>query len=182
MIFYKDDDLMIRSMKDVDAKIIYNEFLKQNWHPSLDTYKNYYLAQENHLRFIYVAEYNGKIAGYTTMLKEASSGPFANRGIPEIVDFNVFADYRRRGIGNKILETAEKTAAEISGRVSLAVGLHSGYGAAQRIYVKRGYIPDGSGVWYQNKQLEQYADCKNNDDLVLYFSKALKSSAGPAGK
>ena len=43
----------------------------------------------------------------------------------------------------------------------LAVGVHSGYGAAQKIYVKREYIPDGSGVWYKVKQLEQYASCCN---------------------
>lgn len=55
--------------------------------------------------------------------------------------------------------------------VYLAVGVHSGYGAAQRIYVKRGYIPDGSGVWYQGKQLEQYAPCCNDDDLLLFMSK-----------
>lgn len=51
------------------------------------------------------------------------------------------------------------------------VGIHSGYGAAQRIYVKRGYIPDGNGVWYQGKPLEQYAPCCNDDDLLLFMSK-----------
>ena len=37
--------------------------------------------------------------------------------------------------------------------VSLAVGLHTGYGQAQRLYIKRGYIPDGTGVWYQGQTL-----------------------------
>ena len=46
-------------------------------------------------------------------------------------------------------------------------------GPAQRIYVKRGYIPDGSGVWYQNKVLDQYAPCVNDDDLLLFLSKSL---------
>lgn len=31
--------------------------------------------------------------------------------------------------------------------VCIGVGLHAGYGSAQRMYVKRGYIPDGTGVW-----------------------------------
>ena len=39
--------------------------------------------------------------------------------------------------------------------------------------VKRGFIPDGTGVWYQGEQLEQYIDCVNDDDLLLYFSKQL---------
>lgn len=55
--------------------------------------------------------------------------------------------------------------------VSLVVGLHYGYGSAQRMYIKRGYIPDGSGVWYQGEQLEQYSSCHNDDDLVLYLLK-----------
>lgn len=62
---------------------------------------------------------------------------------------------------------------EYSNEICLGVGLHYGYGSAQKLYVKRGYIPDGSGVWYNDKVLEQYCDCKNDDDLNLYLSKKL---------
>ena len=55
----------------------------------------------------------------------------------------------------------------------LGAWLHSGYGAAQRIYIKRGYIPDGSGVWWNGKNLEQYPKCINNDELILYLLKEL---------
>ena len=30
---------------------------------------------------------------------------------------------------------------------------------------------DGSGVWYQGKQLDQYAPCVNDDDLLLFLAK-----------
>lgn len=70
-----------------------------------------------------------------------------------------------------MMDVAEKIAKEDSNYVSLAVGLHSGYGSAQRMYVKRGYIPDGSGVWYKGQRLEQYAQCANDDDLTIYFLK-----------
>jgi hypothetical protein len=53
------------------------------------------------------------------------------------------------------------------------VGLHAGYGPAQRLYVKRGYVPDGSGVWYQDKPLPMNAPSRNDDNLALYMSKAL---------
>ena len=43
----------------------------------------------------------------------------------------------------------------------------------ERIYIKRGYIPDGSGVWYDDAVLEPYAPCCNNDNLILYLSKDL---------
>ena len=61
-----------------------------------------------------------------------------------------------------------------SDTVYLAVGVHSGYGPAQRLYVKRGYNFDGSGVWYQGKQLGQYEPCVNDDDLLLFMSKKIR--------
>ena len=70
-----------------------------------------------------------------------------------------------------MLEEAEKRVKLISDKVTLGVGLHSGYGPAQRLYMKRGYIPDGTGVWYQNQPLEMNATIQNNDDLVLYLFK-----------
>ena len=72
------------------------------------------------------------------------------------------------------MDTAERIAAEYAAVVYLGVGLHSGYGSAQRMYVKRGYIPDGSGLWYRDRQCQPHAPCRNDDDLVLYFSKKLK--------
>ena len=66
-----------------------------------------------------------------------------------------------------------KLAKAISEVITLGVGLHKGYGPAQRIYVKRGYIPDGTGVWYQNKNIDNNEPCFNDDDLALYLSKKL---------
>lgn len=77
------------------------------------------------------------------------------------------------GIGTCLIDIAEKIAAEYADIVYLGVGLHSGYGSAQRMYIKRGYIPDGSGVWYNDKVCGQYEACKNDDDLVLYLSKKI---------
>ena len=71
------------------------------------------------------------------------------------------------------MDAAEKIAATYADTVYLGVGLHSGYGAAQRMYIKRGYIPDGSGVWYRGKVCEPYEECANDDDLVLYLVKKL---------
>lgn len=69
------------------------------------------------------------------------------------------------------MDAAEKIAAEYADTVYLGVGLHSGYGSAQRMYVKRGYVPDGTGVWYKDVVCEPYGGCCNDDDLVLYMAK-----------
>lgn len=108
----------------------------------------------------------------------ASAGPFTGRGIPELTDLIVFIRFQRRGIGSRLLEAAEKAAASSGSAVTLGVGLHSGYGPAQRLYVKRGYIPDGSGVWFRDQPLDPYADCRNDDELILYMSKKLKREGG----
>lgn len=83
-----------------------------------------------------------------------TEGPWSGMGYPEIVDLSVFYYVHNKGIGNRLLDVAEQDSAKISNMVYLAVGVYSGYGVAQRIYVKRGYLLDGSGVWYQGKQLE----------------------------
>jgi len=100
-------------------------------------------------------------------------GAFANKKISEIVDLNVFKKYQNQGIGNKLLDAVENLAKDFSDTVCLAVGLHSGYGNAQKIYAQRGYITDGSGVWYKDKPAVPYQDYCNDDDLVLYMSKKL---------
>ncbi|ADL52939.1 GNAT family N-acetyltransferase [Clostridium cellulovorans] len=173
MIYHKNEDVLIRSMQEEDARKLVKAFQEQGWNKSIELFNYYFNEQKNHARYILIAEFCGDIAGYTTILPKALEGPFADRKIPEICDFNVLIKYQRKGIGNIILDVAEKIAGKISNTVSLGVGLHSGYGVAQRIYVKRGYIPDGSGVWFMNKQLEPYTTCNNNDDLILFLSKSL---------
>lgn len=105
-----------------------------------------------------------------------TQGALGGKGYPEIVDFGVLEKYRNQGIGTALMNIAEKVAAEYADIVYLGVGLHSGYGSAQRMYVKRGYIPDGSGVWYNDKICNPYEECKNDDDLVLYLSKKLQKT------
>lgn len=172
-VYFYFNHLRIRSMKIDDAKIIYDTYLSYGWHPSLATYEVYYREQEEKKRKVFIAEYDGAVSGLCTLVMNPTEGPWACMGYPEIVDLTVFFHVHNKGIGNKLLDIAEQEAAKGSDTVYLAVGLHSGNGAAQRIYVKRGYIPDGSGVWYQGKQLAQYAPCCNDDDLLLYMSKKL---------
>ena len=174
MIYFESINLSIRDMELEDAEIFYNTYLSYGWHPSLDTYIRYFNEQKEKIRKVFVAVYDGNVAGICTLVLNPQEGSFGNKNIPEIVDLSVFTDKHNKGIGNKLLDIAEEEAAKLSDLVYLAVGVHSGYGAAHRIYIKRGYIPDGSGVWYQGKQLEQYADCCNDDDLLLFLSKKLR--------
>ena len=160
----------IRKMQESDIKNLSQGFISQGWPGREEILARYFLEQECGEREVLVAEVEGALAGYITILPCAKQGPFAEIH-PELSDFNVFEPFQNQGIGNLLLEEAEKRVKLISDKVTLGVGLHSGYGPAQRLYIRRGYIPDGSGVWYQNQPLEMNATIQNNDDLVLYLSK-----------
>jgi hypothetical protein len=57
--------------------------------------------------------------------------------------------------------------------VGIGVGLHPGYNVAQRLYVKRGYIPDGRGITYHNRYVEEGMKVVLDDDLVLHLTKTI---------
>ncbi len=164
----------IRSMIPNDLEEFCVEFAAQGWQPKPEIWEKYLQEQETGLRQVFVAEWESHAAGYLTLVPKADTGPFVKNGWPEIVDFNVLEKYQRHGIGSALMDAAEQAAAQFSPVVTLGVGLHSGYGSAQRMYVKRGYIPDGSGVWYEDQPAKPYGPCMNDDSLVLYLSKSLK--------
>ncbi len=172
-IYYDKDDILIRNMRQSDAQVIADEEIAQGWHASAEKYEMRLRDQSEGKAVPLVVEYQGNVAGYINVYPDPKQGAFADKGYPEIVDFGVLEKYQRRGIGSKLMDVAEQIASVYSDTVCLAVGLHSGYGSAQRMYVKRGYIPDGTGVWYRDAVCGPYEDCCNDDDLVLYFSKKL---------
>lgn len=174
MIYYNEDEIIIRDLQQRDARKITDEEIAQGWDAQAEKYEMRLSDQAEGKSISLVAEYEGSIAGYINIYPDSEWGAYANQGYPEIVDFGVLIKYRRKGIGSKLMDIAEQIASTYSDMVYLGVGLHSGYGSAQRMYVKRGYVPDGSGVWYKDKVCGQYAACCNDDDLVLYLSKRLK--------
>jgi len=173
MVYYNENGIRIRDLQQSDARIITDEEIAQGWDAKVEKYEMRLKHQTEGRSRALAAEYEGNIAGYINIYPDSGWGPFANQGYPEIVDFGVLVKYRRNGIGSKLMDIAEQIAFTYSDMVYLGVGLHSGYGSAQRMYVKRGYIPDGSGIWYRDKVCEQNADCCNDDDLVLYLSKKI---------
>ncbi len=174
MDYYKDKLIRIRMIELYDAKIICEEEVKQGWHQKIDKYLSRIRDNEEGKCISLVAEYMGKIAGYINVYPDSGWGAFGGKGMPEIVDLGVLEKYRGRGIGTRLMDVAEKLAGSYADTVYLGVGLHSGYGAAQRMYCKRGYVPDGSGVWYGEERAEPYKNYCNDDNLIIYLSKKLR--------
>lgn len=174
MIYMKKDDLLIRDLETEDAEVITREEIAQGWHQTIDKYLTRLEHQKRGLCISLVAEYRGNVAGYINVYPRSVEGPFGNKDLPKIVDFGVLEKYRRKGIGTALMDQAERIAGQYADIVYLGVGLHSGYGSAQRMYVKRGYIPDGSGVWYGSSACIPYERYTNDDSLMLYLSKKLR--------
>ena len=173
MIYYQNSILVIRDMISADAQIITDGEIAQGWDQSVDKYFRRLRDQEAGIAVSLVAEYKGEVVGYLNVYPLSKWGAFGNQGLPELIDFGVLEKYRRLGIGTKLMDVAEAIAARYANRVYLGVGLHAGYGSAQRMYVKRGYVPDGTGVWYKDSVCPPYSNCCNDDELVLYMIKDL---------
>jgi len=100
---------------------------------------------------------------------------FSEQNIPEIQDLNVLRQFRRQGVASRLLDRAESEVARLSGVVGIGVGLHPGYSGAQRLYVRRGYIPDGRGVTYRDRYMDEGAQVVLDDQLVLHLTKKLRA-------
>ena len=168
MIYYDKNDVIIRDMLETDPEIITYEEHLQGWtHQKVEKYTQRLKDVAENKCVALVAEYKGNVAGYFNVYPDTKSGLFAGKGWPDLLTiFN-------HGIGNTLMQVAEDIARKYADTVCIGVGLHRDYGAAQRMYVKRGYIPDGSGLWWKGKNLEPYADMKNDDEAVIYLSKKL---------
>ena len=177
MIWYEDGELVIRNMAESDAQVFFEEYSAQGWHPDISVYRMRLKDQAEGKCIAFVAVYRGQPAGSVYLYLTVKEGPFKGKGWPIIVDFSVLEKYQRKGIGSRLMDIAEQIAAGYADTVCLGVGVCREYGSAQRMYARRGYIPDGSGVWYQGRQCVQYETvCTVDDDLILYLSKALPGS------
>ena len=172
-IFYQDGDVTVRALTEQDIGPLCREEALQGWPVRDACYRGRLQDMAQGRCVALCALWHGEPAGYVNLYDGADDGPYAGTGLPQIVDFAVLEKYRRRGIGTRLMDVAERLAAGRADAVGLAVGLHSGYGSAQRMYVKRDYVPDGTGAWYRGAQLAQYAPCVNDDDLVLHMQKRL---------
>jgi GNAT superfamily N-acetyltransferase len=161
----------IRLLEKRDIPTLSSSFAEVGWNKTTTLFLTYLDEQEKDQRRAWVAFKDEFCLGYVT-LRYASYYPhFLQNKIPEIMDLNVLPQYRSQGIGSALLDIAECVAQYQGDRVGLGVGLYPDYGSAQRIYVKRGYIPDGMGVTYNYRRVLPGEMIKLDDDLVLWFVK-----------
>lgn len=167
-------DPEIRLLQAEDIPQIAEAFEELGWHKPRALYERYLMEQALKIRVCYVAFVDGEFAGYLTICWTSTYEPFREKNIPEIVDFILLPPFRRRGIGTKLMDLAESEIARVSPIAGIGVGMTPDYGAAQRLYVLRGYIPDGCGLHWKDHYVQFREEIRVDDDLALYFTKELK--------
>ena len=163
--------LTVRLLEKEDIEVIVSSFGDIGWHRAVSEYKSYLAEQDRGERVVLVASYDGDFTGYVTIIWTSRYPPFAEQGIPEISDLNVLPVFRRRGIATSLVDEAEKRIFERSQVAGIGVGMHADYGAAQRMYVLRGYVPDTRGLFYRGQQVVPDQEVRVDDDLILYLTK-----------
>jgi len=101
-------ELQIRLLQQGDIQLITAAFAKLGWDKPAAQYAHYLIEQETGDRVVLVAFMDSVFAGYITILWESPYPFFWKDGIPEIVDFNILPNYRRRGIGTQLMNEAER--------------------------------------------------------------------------
>lgn len=165
---------LIRLLEKNDIPEIAKAFQELGWDKPAAQYERYLIEQSLRLRHVLVAFVEGEFAGYLTICWQSPYEPFRKEAVPEIVDFNVLPKFRRQGIGTQLMDTAEDTIAKVNPVAGIGVGLDPDFGAAQRLYVLRGYIPDGRGLHYRDHYVKYGEQVTIDYDLTLYLTKELK--------
>lgn len=115
-------------------------------------------------------------AGFGMLNWNPGYAPFRRLGIPEIQDLNTHPAFRRRGVASAVIERCEELAGKKGAtHMGIGVGLYAGYGAAQRLYVRLGYVPDGAGVVYDRAPVAPGEIRPVDDDLNLMMLKVLSA-------
>lgn len=165
--------LAIRPLIVSDIAIIADAFARLGSNKPGEQYERYLEDIANGARSAPVAAWSDEFCGYVTVKWNADYPPFREAGIPEVQDFNVLPAFRRRGIGARLMDEAERLAAQRGNEIGLGVALDPDYGPAQRLYVKRGYVPDGRGAMSSGVRVKWGDSVRVDDDLVIYLTKSL---------
>jgi len=165
------NSIKIRQMTEADVELVYQVFTEHHIGKPRDYILRCWEQNETGERITLLGFYQRQFVGSLHLLTTSHYPHFVENGIPEINDFNVIPPFRKLGIGNALMEAVEAVAFEKHSVVGIGVGLYQSYGSAQRLYSKRGYLPDGRGLMYQQQPVIPGSMVCADDDLNLYFTK-----------
>jgi GNAT superfamily N-acetyltransferase len=123
-----------------------------------------------------VATRGHDVVGYVAISWESNFAGFQDRGIPLVHQVAVAGPFRRQGVATLLMDAAEQLARERGiATLGITVGLSGEYGPAQRLYGRRGFIPDGRGACRGQRPLSKGMQVTIDDDLIVWLTKDLVS-------
>jgi GNAT superfamily N-acetyltransferase len=114
--------------------------------------------------------------GTVTIRWRPNYPPFREAAIPFIQNIEIRFDLRGQGYGSRVLAAVEELIGERSTKAGICVALHDAYGPAQRLYARRGYIPDGRGACHRFTPLREGDVITLDGDHLLWLVKDLRST------
>lgn len=146
------DDLIIRKMtaKDIDrvSRIEEQNFSRPWSREAFETMLN----SENALYM--VAQTDDKVVGNCGVIVAVDEGDICNVAVDK--------DYRGRGIGEELVKTVMKTAAEELGVRAFTLEVRASNAAAIRLYEKIGFVSEGVRPKFYSSPVE---------DAVIYWKR-----------
>lgn len=164
-------DITIRRLDDAILPGLIETYRKSTGNPREQYFKDLLTAQEKGTRVVLVALHKNDVTGHVTIKWQSEYPSFAEKGIPEINDLWVLREYRRQGVAAALVDEAERIIFQRSRLAGIGVGMYADYGPAQQMYVRRGYVPDGNGLYHGKQPVMPGYDVFVDDDLVLYSVK-----------
>jgi GNAT superfamily N-acetyltransferase len=119
----------------------------KSWGKQREQYEQYWQENLDGKRVTLVAVLDEQVIGYTNVVWHSDYEPFCEADIPEVHDMNVITQFQKQGVGTALIKEAESVALQ-NGKSVMGIGVELTpiYDAAQRLYPKLGYIPDGRGT------------------------------------
>lgn len=165
--------LEIRRMQAGDIQLMLPALINGGFKKTAPLLDRYLKEQSAGRRVVLVAFSGGDFAGYLTIMWESDYPPFRKESVPEVNDFNVLLQFRRQGIGSRLMDEAEAVISERSAYSGIGFGMGADYGPAQRLYVLRGYVPDGNGLIDHLKPVTYGEQITVSHELAIYLTNKL---------
>lgn len=127
-----------------------------------------------------IATSGSDAVGYVAIIWESAYAGFRSRGIPLVHQIAVSKPWRQRGVATALMDAAEQQAVDRGiTTLGITVGLFDEYGPAQRMYARRGYVPDGRGACQGQHPLGEGTQVRLDHDIIIWLTKELGTPAAP---
>ncbi len=131
-------DFRIEKIQPANLKCLLDFFREHVLSDRPDIDDTYFTDHMSGQDFTFLAFWKDQPAGYLTVRGRTLHTFYRDRSIPLLHDLRVFDDYQCRGIGNALMDSAEKDLKDSGHKtVAITVGLTEFYGPAQRLYIRR---------------------------------------------